>query len=468
MKEKPLTIVIFGGTGDLAQQKLVPALLDLYTADCVPREMSIVGFSRKDLSDAEYQAFMRQSLQEAGKPLNESFLQTGRYMQGDLTSVESYHALAEYLYAIDERVGTCTNKLFYLAVPPRLYDDVFSHLAKSGLVTPCREDAEDQTWTRLLVEKPFGDDRDHAIELDKKLGALFSEDQVFRIDHYLAKETLQNIVTFRFANALFEPVWNKDSIERVDIELFEESGIRSRAAFYDGIGALRDVGQNHVLQMLALILMDDPGVLEAEAIRRARAAVLKTVKPLGETVAMYATRGQYEGYRGDDGVPDDSETETFFRLKVHADTERWRGVPIHISSGKALQKTHAQIRITFKEQTSCVCKTQNHENHKNVLTFTIQPNENISIRFWAKRPGFAHELDEKKLSFEYNYSDIRLPDAYERVLYDCVRGDQTLFTSTDEVAAQWNLIMPILEAWKEIPPVLYKQGANPDSITHKV
>lgn len=462
--DAPVTVVIFGGTGDLAKRKLIPAFFDLHKERCLPDTFSLIGFSRKDLSDTVYQQFVSSSLSDAGRSLEQAFIQQAKYVQGDLSDMDSYKKLAQYLEAHDQRVGTCTNKLIYLAVPPHLYEMVFTNLAKSGLAIPCKEHKEAGTWTRVLVEKPFGNDREHARQLDTLLGKLFKEDQIFRIDHYLAKETVQNILTFRFANTLFEPTWNHESIASVDIAMYESFDIRERAAFYDGIGALRDLGQNHLLQLLALVAMEDPKTMDAEAIRTARADVFKHVT-LAKDVTDSVMRGQYVGYTETTGVDPESQTETFFKLHLNVNTKRWKGVPFTVAHGKAMHDTYAEIRVIFKEQPRCTCLVTDDREHSNVVTFRIQPNEGIDVRFWAKRPGFTYELDQKELSFSYSKTIERLPDPYERVLYDAIRGDHTLFTSTKEVKAQWDIIAPIIADWHSLPLIHYDKGATPDTIT---
>ncbi|MEY2640898.1 MAG: hypothetical protein RL150_291 [Candidatus Parcubacteria bacterium] len=456
MEQQPVTIIIFGGTGDLAELKLLPALADMALRDCLPRDVRIVGFSRKPLSDAEYQAFIERSVAAKDIQAPASFIASGAYFQGDLTNKASYDELAAYLHQLDTDRGGCSSKLFYLAVPPALYDDVFTNIAAAGLTMPCREHGDSQAWTRVLVEKPFGDDAEHAAYLDARLGTLFHEDQVFRIDHYLAKETLQNILAFRFKNALFEPLWNSEHIEHVHIALYESFGIKKRAHFYDGLGALRDVGQNHILQMLALIAMEDPLVMDAQTVRAARAAALEHAVLEG-SLDTSVIRGQYAGYRDEPGVDAESVTETFFRINVAIQTPRWKGTTFTLESGKALAETAARITVTFRPRPGA-------PDLRNVITFMVQPNEGISISFFVKRPGFASEVETRQLSFAYPLEVERLPDAYERVLFDALRGDQTLFISTAEVHAQWALIMPILAQWHMLPLITYEQGVQAGTI----
>lgn len=459
------TIVLFGATGDLAKLYLLPSLYDLYTRKLLPGDFHIVAFARKDFSEETF----RQYVADEVKITDENFLNKIRYVQGDMMNAEGYEILGNFLNRCDQEWGECSNKLFYLAIPPHLFDDVFDHLKASGLTTPCANpDDDEHSWARVLVEKPFGFDQDEAKYLDEKLGGLFEESQIYRIDHYLAKETVQNILTFRFANTFFDPSWNHEYIERVEIRVHERVTAEDRGAFYDGIGALRDMGQNHLLQMLALTAMEDPKELNQNDIREARAEVLSKIKIKTDEDGRYvAHRAQYEGYQETDGVAENSCTETFFRVELRIDNERWKGVPFIIESGKGLPKRHAEIRVIFKERESCVCE-MGETTKANEIIFRIQPDEGITASFWAKKPGFSFETEEKDLSFDYSKDD-RLPNAYERVLHDAIKGDQTLFTSTDEVKAQWNVIMPVLNQWREeqeqgkIVPT-YPQGSLPENL----
>jgi glucose-6-phosphate 1-dehydrogenase len=469
----PTTFVIFGATGDLAQKKLIPALFDLYIKGHMPEKYRIVGFSRKSLSDEDYRGFMKESLKARGHDHTSKevdvFLGHGFYRKGDIDNMDTYKELSVYLSESDREIGTCTNKLFYLAVPPTLYQSSFSHLAASGLAIPCAkgDDNKSDIWTRVLVEKPFGNDLEEARRLDNVLGELFNEEQIFRIDHYLAKETVQNILTFRFANSMFEPIWNNKNVSKIEIKLHEQFGIRKRGSFYDGIGALRDVGQNHILQMLSLVAMEDPEFMTASAIRKARFNLLKRVVPGSDKIEDYAFRGQYSGYLDAEGVKENSDTETFFRLKLNVNNDRWQGVPFFVESGKSLTESHTEISVTFKQRETCACPVHDTRDHTNKVTFRIQPDEGISVRFWAKRPGFDFELDEKDLSFKYLSGTDVLPDAYERILFDCIRGDQTLFNSTDEIRSQWGIITPICNNWKDVPLVQYEPGSNPEDFDIK-
>ncbi len=466
--KEPTTLVIFGATGDLARHKLLPALFHLFSNGYLPEQWRIIGLAKDRHTHKEFQDFARLVIQKKAHRHRsselEEFVGQLSYQSGDFENATTYAKLAELLHGNDNKIfKRCSNKLLYLAVPPSLYKMMFDRLSSSGLSIPCAGiDNTPTGWTRLLVEKPFGHDLETARALDARLGQLFAEDQIFRIDHYLAKETVQNILTFRFANALFEPVWNKQYIEKIEVTLHETIGVGERALFYEGVGALRDVGQNHLLQMLALVTMEDPGELDPHAIRSARSILLQNVRPLTrDTLKHSVVRGQYKGYSDTLQVAQDTATETFFRLQTEITNKRWRGVPVVLEAGKKMAANKVEIRVTFKEPATCVCPAEDHA-HQNVLTMHIQPDEGISLLFWAKKPGLTYELEPKKLSFSYQNSEeeLMLPDAYEKVLYDCIRGDQTLFNSTDEVSAAWSFTTPILAEWHETPLQIYEPGSS--------
>jgi len=470
MKEKhPIIFTIFGATGDLAQRKIIPALMDLYCRDLLPENFKIVGFSRKDLSDDDYRIFAINSIENKKEnhpqeKIND-FISKIHYKQGDIDNLENYQLLAQFLKKIDSELGDCSNKVFYLAVPPKLYQPIFENLSESGLGTPCIVEGEER-WARILVEKPFGSDQDEARKLDKILGKLFKEEQIFRIDHYLAKETVQNILTFRFANAIFEPIWNKDNIEKVELNLYEKNDVSDRASFYDGIGALRDVGQNHLLQMMALIAMEDPKSMLSDAIRDSRGKLFSNVK-VDKKDLGYFTRAQYKDYLNESGVEKNSKTETYFKIKLGVKNKRWDGVPFYLRSGKALAESRSEIKITFKDKKSSVCQIDGVCRYNNMLTVNIQPEKTISLCFWVKKPGLSLELEQKKLSFDYDENPLNVADAYEKVLFDCIKGDQSLFASTYEIATQWGIISEIFKLWKNIPLHEYEKGVDPELLDKK-
>lgn len=461
----PTIFVIFGATGDLAQRKLLPALFDLYDKGFLPTTFRIVGFSRGTRTHDAFRDFTRDAIKRkkhryAQKKVT-AFLSRVFYQQGLFDDGVAYHDLAMALIALDREIGQCTNKLFHLAVPPAYYETILTNLAHSGLTIPC---SAASGWTRVLVEKPFGHNLATAQKLDGLLGKLFNEEQIFRIDHYLAKETIQNILTFRFSNTLFEPTWDARYIEKVEIMLREDIDIGARGSFYDGVGALRDVGQNHLLQMLAFVAMENPLKVGPNDIRAEREDVLSALRPITEDVlAQHVRRGQYDGYRCTIGVAPNSETETYFRITAHVDNARWRGVPFHLESGKALKEKRTEIKVYFKETLPCFCPGQHERHHhQNIVTFRIQPNEGITIRFFAKQSGLLTDIEPREFSFDYHRARSKTtePDAYEKVLFDCIRGDQTLFTSTEEVAAAWKFITPIVEQWHKLPLRVYKKGSD--------
>lgn len=462
----PTVLVIFGATGDLSRRKLLPALFDLYSKGFLPTSFKIVGFSRRAFSHDDFREFALLAISEAKKRYSKKqaadFLKYLRYQPGFFDNAPHYQNLAETLIVLDNDFGLCSNKLFYLATPPEFYETIFQNLAHSGLTISC---GGAKGWTRVLVEKPFGKDIHAAQKLDQLLDLLFKEKQIFRIDHYLAKETAQNILAFRFSNALFDPVWNKDHISKVEIRLWEKEGVGVRGEYYDSVGALRDVGQNHILQMLALIAMENPGTLSAAALQEKHALLLEALRPItGGAIAQQTARGQYIGFKREKGVASRSTTETFFRIVAYIDNARWQGVPFHLESGKGMSESKTEIIIYFKRPVACLCPPEDEHNHRNVLTFRIQPDESISILFWAKKPGFDFNLERKRLSFHYHDSvDVRrLPNAYERILFDCIRGDQTLFNGTRELQAAWKFITPIIDGWGATPLVEYEKGGPVD------
>jgi glucose-6-phosphate 1-dehydrogenase len=451
----PTIFIIFGITGDLAGRKLLPALLNLYVKNNLPKKFAIVGFSRRPFTREDFRQFIRTHMKvKPGQYKEEDvkhFIDHMYYEQGNFDNPQSYAQLSQRLKLIDDNFGQCSNKLFHLSIPPSLYESIFDHLANSGLTIPC---GGDEGWTRVLVEKPFGNDVETAKNLDKKLGQLFNENQIFRIDHYLAKEALQNIMAFRFANSLFEPLWNHHHIDKVHIKLLEKIGMEGRGATYDYIGALKDVGQNHILQMLALVAMENPDSFDASDIRNARAHILKHLRPMTtRNINQFAVRGQYEGYKSEVGVREHTQTETYFRLETYIDTSRWKNVPFYLESGKSLYETKTEIDIYFKNEV---------EDRQNILTFRIQPDEGIKIRFWVKTPGFDMKVEPKTMKFKYaDFQSLSvLPDAYEKVLFDAIMGDQTLFTSTDEVLYAWKYISTVISSWNAVPLTIYKKGSQ--------
>lgn len=457
----PTLFTIFGASGDLAQKKLFISLFDLYSNGLLPDRFAIVGFAHSDYTDDSFRQYVREIIakhqEDYGTDDIDQFSDTIHYVRGSFTEPEAFSALSEKLIGLDDEIGQCTNKLFHLAVPPRFYDELLRNLAHSGMTIPC---SADQGWTRVLIEKPFGKDATTAQELDELLGKLFKEEQIFRIDHYLAKETIQNILMFRFSNRIFDPVWNHEHVEKVEIKLREDIDVADRGAFYDGIGALRDVGQNHLLQMLSLIAMEHPGTFTAQEIHSSRARVLKDLRV---DTAHKLVRGQYEGYRATNGVAEDSETETYFHVTAQINNERWRGVPFVLEAGKAMHKKSTKIIVTFREPEPCFCEGEKHMQNNKVV-FDIQPEEKITVRFFAKEHGLLTNIAQKDLAFSYHADRaVREIDAYEKVIYDAIIGDQVLFTNTDEVKNAWAFISSLMAKIQHVPLTIYEKGTQPHS-----
>jgi glucose-6-phosphate 1-dehydrogenase len=419
----PTIFVIFGITGDLASRKLLPSLLSLYSKKLLPPRFTVVGFSRRNFSKEEFREYIRGRLNISPGQFKEEdikhFLDHIVYEQGFFDDVNSYNSLSERLSEIDMKNGQCSNKLIHLAVPANLYEGILLNIAHSKLNVPC---ADEIGWTRILIEKPFGEDIQNAQRLDKLLGKLFKEEQIFRIDHYLAKETLQNIIAFRFSNTIFEPLWNNKHIDKIHIKLFEKNGVEGRGASYDSMGALKDVGQNHLLQMLALIAMNKPKTFDAKEIRKERSRLLSKLIPINEKViSKHVVRGQYMGYRAISGVKNESDTETYFRIEAYIDNPKWTKVPFYIESGKAMHETKTSIDIYFRNE--------DDEMEQNILTFRIQPDEGIKIRFFVKTPGYEFKVEPKTLRFSYTdiSNFLSTTNDYERLIHDAFVGDQTLF-----------------------------------------
>ncbi len=462
----PTVMVVFGARGDLSRKKLYPAFFDLYQRGILPGKFTLLGVSRSDISEKDYKKLIKESIlknskQKIDKKKLDSFLKFAKYQSGLFEDLKTYKNVADISFLQDKKWKVCSNKLFYLAVPPKNYKTILVNLQKSGLTIPC---SDKKGWTRVLIEKPFGSDYKTAKELDKLLGELFLEKQIFRIDHYLAKETIQNILTFRFVNSIFQPIWSGKYIEKIEIKLLEKIDIANRGEFYDGIGALRDVGQNHILQILAAVAMENPIQMNAKSIRENRAKLLSFLKiPTKKEIENFK-KGQYEGYKNQKGVHKKSKTETYFKITAFLKNERWKNVPFVLESGKAMPESKTEVKVYFKEKKPCFCigEHQSH-SHQNVLTFKIQPDEGILLDFFVKKPGLEMDYLKKQMSFKYERDILEktLPDAYEKILFDCMVGDQTLFASTREILASWRFITKILDAWSDKEPQVYKKGELP-------
>jgi len=454
----PTQIIILGGTGDLSKRKLLPALLDLYARGMLPETFNIIGLARSDWADGRYKQFVTETISEYHPGHNHSdelinqFCERLTYVQGSFDDLTSYDRLQTALDEFDTVHNTRSNRLFYLAVAPRFYEQIFRDVVGTGV----GEEA-DNTWTHILVEKPFGRDFDTAKELDQQLASLYREEQIFRIDHYLAKEAVQNILSFRFANNLLKAAWNNHTVESVHITMTETIDVGHRPGFYEGVGALRDVGQNHLLQLLALVAMREPTQFTPEHIRAERARILQSLAPIapGDTV-----RGQYEGYIESDDIPNDSQTETYFELKAEVDTPEWAGVPFYIRAGKALDVAEVSIRIKLRDVATGMFETESCDSTGNEIILTVQPEQSMAITMNAKAPGLGFQLEQRTMSVACECAEDEIKNSYEKVLYDAIVGDQTLFTTTEEVLAAWQFVTPILEQWQDTPLQVYKKGSK--------
>jgi len=428
-----ISIIIFGGTGDLAKNKLFKSLYNLYSKNLIPKNTKIIGFARKDFNTETYRQFVSGNLSD-NLELKEEFLELFYYFQGDLYQEQSYHDLKKFLIDFDVQHNMCAYKLFYLSVRPELYSDVFEYLKKTNILHTCGISSE-EIWSRILIEKPFGTNFEHAQELDKQLSTVISEDKIFRIDHYLAKEALENILVFRFKNKMFNAVWNNKFISKISIKLFEKRTIEGRGEFYNKVGALRDVGQNHALQMLATVLMNEPYSFKGEDIRSKREEVLKTLS-LEKIDQRLFERGQYANYINH--IPEDySEIETYFKVTLQSNLSDWVGVPCIIESGKAMQKDETSIQIDFIDG--------------NIIYFDLGKNPRIVVSFQVKDTGHEYKTSIREFEFRDVEKSIFILEPYEKLLYQAIIGDVTSFVSTQEVFWQWKIIDKIIKNWGHIP-----------------
>lgn len=447
----PFVLVIFGATGDLARNQLFPALYSLFQKNLLGEKFYIVGFARRDFTDEAYKKFVADALHIDAPNANlswEAFSKNIYYQQGLFDDPKGYEELIPRLNTFDQEIGACITRLFYLATPPDHYESILKYLHETKLSEGCGQGSD--KWTKVAIEKPFGKDLTHAMALDKKLSEIFEERQIYRVDHYLGKETVQNILAFRFANGIFEPVWSNKYIDHVQITFAESQGIEGRGQFFDGVGILRDVAQNHLMQLVASVAMEQPASFTKESVRDARAAAIKAIAPIHPTeVNKYVVRGQYEGYTDEPDVAKDSTTETFVAMKFFMNTPRFSGVPFYIRAGKKLPKGVVEIKIVFIQTCHILFKEYGCPEIGNVLTIRIQPDEGIGIRVIAKQPGSKLSLATVDIKFTYKDEfGSSGDDAYDRVLQDILAGDQMLFNRSDELESSWHFIEHILNGWK--------------------
>ena len=461
----PCVLVIFGASGDLTRRKLVPAIWHLDQQGRLPEAFGLVGVARTDMSSDEFRQRMREALSEfVGSDLNsaevDAFLGKLHYVCGDPKDPEAYQRLRKQLEELDETRGTGGNRCYYCSVPPQVYLDIVEQLGAAGLNSDGQNDRgqNGKGWCRIVVEKPFGHDLESARDLNRSLHAVFAEHQIYRIDHYLGKETVQNILVFRLANSMFEPLWNRRYVDHVQITAAETVGVEHRAGYYEQSGALRDMIQNHLLQVLCVIAMEPISAFDADSVRVEKLKVLKAIRPISVgQVDRFAVRGQYgagevggkrvPGYRDEPDVAANSRTETFAAMELTLDNWRWQGVPFYVRTGKRMPARTSSVTLQFKNPPHLIFQDNEHLR-PSTLTVQIQPEEGISLSFSGKMPGPDVKLGTVKMDF--NYAETfggRSPEAYETLLLDSLVGDATLFASSDWIESSWELLMPVLEAW---------------------
>jgi glucose-6-phosphate 1-dehydrogenase len=460
--------VVFGASGDLTTRKLMPALAELADGRRLPAAFCVVGVARTEMADEDFQARM---LADMDKPSAawESLVSGFRYVAGDYSHPDTFAALKRVLAEVHAARGTGGNVVYYLATPPQVFGEVAAALAAEGMSKP----EDDGSFVRIVIEKPYGRDLGSARELDAQMHASFDESQIYRIDHYLGKETVQNVLALRFANAIFEPIWNRRYVDHVQITVAESLGVGHRGSFYEGAGALRDIVQNHVLQVLALTLMEPPATIDAQGIRDEKVKALRAVDILSvDEVGNEVVRGQYDrgwveggevpAYREEEGVAADSRTETYMAMRMQVDNWRWAGVPFYVRTGKRLPKRYTEVAMEFHDVPHLPFGRKDTRGlGPNALVLRIQPDEGITLRFGAKVPGQAFRVRSTSMDFSYGAAFMEeTPEAYERLLLDAMVGDPTLFIRTDEVEQAWRIVDPILEAFADpsFPVAHYQAG----------
>ena len=456
----PTSIVIFGASGDLTQRKLVPSLFNLYRKGRMPKQFRIVGYGGTAFSDDQFRAHLKDGLKQFAtfKYKSEewnSFATNLVYQQGRYTDLADFKKLGSLLKNWEISSG---NRIYYMATPPGVFPNIIDLLGLTDQLT------EYNGWRRVVIEKPFGTDFESARSLNEQIHKTLSEKQIYRIDHYLGKETVQNILMTRFANTIFEPLWNRNYIDHVEITVAEQVGVEHRARFYDSVGVLRDMFQNHLLQLTSLVAMEPPASFDATALRNEKVKVLSSIRPMTEAEALKWTVGaQYKGYREEEGVNPKSNIPTYAAVRLQIDNWRWQGVPFYLRSGKNLKEKLSQITIEFKKPPHLLFPSTDSELTANMLVLYLQPDEGVHWRFEAKVPDTVAKLRSVDMEFHYEdtFGKSALPDAYERLLLDTMTGDAALFTRADEVETAWRLIDPIAEAWeaKKRPLAFYEPGS---------
>lgn len=442
-------LIIFGVTSNLAQTKLIPALYDIAEKGLLPENTAILGIARSPKTPQQFKEEIKNAIKENRKVKEEvldNLIESFYYLDGKFNDPNFFQNLKDKLSELQHEGFDCSNRIFYLATYPNLYTDIFKNLQKVKL------NIEIRGWTRLMIEKPIGEDLKSARKLNKLLLKYFREEQIYRIDHYLAKENLQNILTFRFGNGMFEHLMNKDNIDHIQITAAESLGIGKRGGYYDTAGALKDVGQNHLLQILALTTMDTPKEFSNESITAERIKLIRSLKPDPKKIVF----GQYKGYKEEENISKDSKIDTFFALKTEIQNERFSGVPIYIRAGKKLARSVAEVAIVFKVQKTRILKDKTYLEQPNILFYRIQPNEGIILKILVKKPGSKILVEPTFMQFCYKQLSTGLSDPYEKLVLDAISGDQTLFNDAPEVEAQWKFIDPLAKLPKN--PFAYEKG----------
>lgn len=458
----PVSIIIFGASGDLTQRKLIPSLFNLCRKDRMPEKFRIVGYGNTEFTNEQFQAHLKEGLDEfASFEYTEAewkqFAPTLEYLQGRYTDLADFRKLDKFLKEWENGSG---NRIYYMATPPGVFPNIIDLLGLTDQLN------EQHGWRRVVIEKPFGTDFDSARSLNVQIHKALNEQQIYRIDHYLGKETVQNILVSRFANTIFEPLWNRNYIDHVEITVAEQVGVEHRARFYDQVGVLRDMFQNHLLQLVSLVAMEPPASFDATALRNEKVKVLSAIQPMkAEDVTRKTIRAQYKGYRKEDGVAKESTTPTYAAVRLQIDNWRWQGVPFYLRSGKCLKEKLSQITIEFKEPPHLLFPKAKEHITPNMLVLYLQPDEGMHLRFEAKVPDTGSEMRSVDMEFHYadSFGKTAIPESYERLLLDVLSGDASLFTRADEVETAWGIIDPILQAWEspsgKQPLAFYEPGS---------
>jgi glucose-6-phosphate 1-dehydrogenase len=468
-KINPTVVVIFGASGDLTRRKLIPAFFSLYCEGRLSENFAVVGVARSEFGDEAFRQRLMSGVQQHSRRKLQKDAQWQNYAsrlyyhQGNYDDPETYRSLAQHLKQVDDQHDTQGDYLFYLATPPGLYTTIVENLGAAGLAQ-----SQGQGWRRIIIEKPFGHDLASAHDLNERVHQVFDEAQVYRIDHYLGKETVQNLLVFRFGNAIFEPLWNRNYIDHVQITVSETVGLEDRAGYYDGTGVMRDMFQNHLLQLLSLVALEPPVAFEATSLRDEKAKVLRAIRLMSQAeIAQATVRAQYRTYRDEPGVVKHSQTPTYAAVRFFIDNWRWRNVPFYLRSGKNLAAQTSDVTIQFKQIPHLMFAGQGLKDKSlppNLLSLRIQPDEGVHLRFQTKVPGAGMRTRSVDMDFNYkqDFGDDTLPDAYERLLLDAIQGEAALFARSDEIETAWRIVDPIIQAWTKTnnPPLFFYEAGE--------